>query len=269
VEEALKIADRRKDEFLATLAHELRNPLAPIRTGVDFMRLIDRHDAQTRELLDMLDRQVQQMTRLVDDLLDVSRVTRGKIRLQLEPVDLRSVLMQAVEMSRPFCDAQGQMLSVSLPSRPLPLEADATRLTQVFANLLNNAAKYSERGGQITFSAEQEASEAVVRVRDTGYGIDHEMLPLVFDLFVQGDRSPAPSQGGLGIGLTLVKRLVKMHGGSVEAYSEGAGKGSEFVVRLPLAAVATSLVAESTPAAEKSQLTDGHAGVVGSSKEIS
>ena len=239
-EEALKEADRRKDEFLATLAHELRNPLAPIRAGVDFMRIIETHDAETRNVLDMLDRQVQQLSRLVDDLLDVSRVTRGKIRLQLEPVDLKTVVTQAIEMSRPLCDAEGQALSVSMPSRPLPLEADATRLTQVFANLLNNAAKYGERGGRITLSVDQEAEELVVRVRDTGHGIDRDTLPHVFDLFVQGDHSLTRSVGGLGIGLTLVHRLVEMHGGSVQALSEGPGKGSEFVVRLPVAPAAAS-----------------------------
>jgi CheY-like chemotaxis protein len=204
------------------------------------MRLIESHDAETRNVLDMLDRQVQQMTRLVDDLLDVSRVTRGKIQLKLEPVDLKTIAMQALEISRPFCDAREHELSVSLPPGPLPLEADATRLTQVFANLLNNAAKYSERGGRITLAAERDSDQVVVQVRDTGYGIDANMLPLVFDLFVQGDHSLTRSEGGLGIGLTLVHRLVEMHGGSVEAHSEGAGKGSEFVVRLPLAPAATA-----------------------------
>ncbi len=247
-EEALRDADRRKDEFLATLAHELRNPLAPIRAGVDFLRLIDTHDAETRSVLDMLNRQVQQMTRLVDDLLDVSRVTRGKIRLKLEPVDLASVVTQAIEMSRPLCEAQGHELSVSLPTRPIRLQADATRLTQVFANLLNNAAKYSERGGRIALAADQQGDEVVVRVHDTGYGIARETLPHVFDLFVQGDHSLTRSSGGLGIGLTLVHRLVEMHGGSVRAHSEGPGTGSEFVVCIPVAPVESSAA---TPAEDK------------------
>ncbi len=238
-EEALTAADRRKDEFLATLAHELRNPLAPIRTGVDFLRLTETHDAESRNVLEMLDRQVQQMTRLVDDLLDVSRVTSGKIRLQLQSVDLETVVGQAIETSRPLYEARGHEVAVFLPSRPLVLQADATRLAQVFANLLNNAATYSDRPGHITLTADQEGHDVVVRVRDTGYGIDRETLPHVFDLFTQGDHSLTRSGGGLGIGLTLVSRLVEMHGGSVQAFSEGPGKGSEFVVRLPIAPAAS------------------------------
>jgi signal transduction histidine kinase/integral membrane sensor domain MASE1/CheY-like chemotaxis protein len=243
-EEALREGDRRKDEFLATLAHELRNPLAPIRGGVDFLRLSERHDDETRGILEMLDRQVQQITRLVDDLLDVSRVTRGKIRLQRGPVELEGILTQALEMSRPLCDAHGHELAVSLPSQPIQLEADATRLTQVFTNLLNNAAKFSPRGSRITLTAAQEGETAIVRVGDTGQGIDAETLPHVFDLFVQGDRSLTRLEGGLGIGLTLVHRLVEMHGGSVQAASEGLGKGSEFVVRLPTISIGESPIAD-------------------------
>ncbi|MCI0332802.1 MAG: MASE1 domain-containing protein [Planctomycetes bacterium] len=232
-EAVLKEADRRKDEFLATLAHELRNPLAPIRAGVDLMRLGGSHKIQDGEVLDMLDRQVQQITRLVDDLLDVSRVTRGKVQLQWQPVDLKAIVEQAIETCRPLIDAQGHDLTVSFPEEPLRLTADPIRLAQVFANLLNNAAKYSDRGGRISLAAFREGSEAVVRIRDTGHGIDQIVLPRVFDLFVQEDRSLTRTGGGLGIGLTLVQSLVKMHGGSVAAHSEGSGKGSEFVVRLP------------------------------------
>jgi signal transduction histidine kinase len=233
--EALREADRRKDEFLAMLAHELRNPLAPIRAGVDVLRIIKSHDQEASTVVDMLDRQVQQLSRLVDDLLDVSRVTRGKIRLQFERIDLRTVVTQAMEMTCPLFEAQNQTLTFSMPSQPLMILGDATRLTQVFANLLNNAAKYSERGDRITLNVEQESDQYVVRVRDTGQGIASEVLPHVFDLFVQGDRSLTRSAGGLGIGLTLVRRLVEMHGGSVRATSEGLGKGSEFIVRLPAA----------------------------------
>jgi signal transduction histidine kinase/CheY-like chemotaxis protein len=237
-EQALKEADRRKDEFLATLAHELRNPLAPLRTGIDLMRLEDTHDPDMREVLDMLDRQLQQITRLVDDLLDVSRVTRGKVRLQLESIDVLSVVARAVEMTRPLLNAHGHQLAVTVPAGPLMLQADSARLAQVFSNLLNNAAKYSEEGGNIALAVAQEGDEAVVRVRDQGRGITNEMLQHVFDLFVQEDRSLTRSDGGLGIGLTLVRSLVELHGGTVQVDSEGLGKGSEFVVRLPLASEA-------------------------------
>jgi signal transduction histidine kinase/ActR/RegA family two-component response regulator len=237
-ETALKEAGRRKDEFLATLAHELRNPLAPIRTGIDLMRLGGVHDPKTREVLDMLDRQLQQITRLVDDLLDVSRVTRGKVRLQLQSIDLLAVVARAVEMSQPLLNVHSHQLEVTLPAGSLLLRADPARLAQVFSNLLNNAAKYSEEGGHITLAVTMEDDEAVVRVRDKGHGITNEMLQHIFDLFVQDDRSLTRSDGGLGIGLTLVRSLVEMHGGTVQVDSEGLGKGSEFVVRLPLASEA-------------------------------
>jgi signal transduction histidine kinase/CheY-like chemotaxis protein len=252
-EAELKDTDRRKDEFLATLAHELRNPLAPIRGGVDLLRLNDSRDPSSAEVVDILDRQVRQITRLVDDLLDVSRVTRGKIQLQLQSIDLKSALEQAIETSRPLIDAHHHHLEVLLPPEPLLVQADLTRLAQVFVNLLNNAAKYSAPGGQITIAASRESGEAVVRIRDTGYGIDGYTLPHVFDLFVQGDRAVTRSAGGLGIGLTLVHSLVKLHDGSVRAFSEGIGKGSEFVVRLPLLpganleALAPSTITATTP----------------------
>ena len=251
-EKALKEADRRKDEFLATLAHELRNPLAPIRSGIDLLRLADTHDPEMREVLDMLDRQVQQTTRLVDDLLDVSRVTRGKIRLQLDSIDLLTVIARAIEMSRSLLDVHGHQLAVTLPAESLWVRGDSTRLAQVFSNLLNNAAKYSEEGSHITLAAICEGKEAVVRVRDKGHGIAHEMLLQVFDLFVQEDRSLTRSDGGLGIGLTLVRSLVELHGGVVEVFSDGLGKGSEFVVRLPLASEAEIGTADQSPENQES-----------------
>ena len=230
----LSEGDRRKDEFLATLAHELRNPLAPIRNGLQILRLAGDSKAAIEPVRVMMERQVGQMVHLVDDLLDVSRVSRGKIDLRKEPIELASVLNNAVETSRPLIEASGHKLTVSLPPMPVIVDGDQTRLVQVFANLLNNAAKYSERGGQIELTAERQGSDAVVSVKDTGVGIPPDMLPKVFDLFTQVDRSLEKSQGGLGIGLTLVKRLVEMHDGSVEARSEGHGQGSEFVVRLPV-----------------------------------
>jgi signal transduction histidine kinase/ActR/RegA family two-component response regulator len=233
--EELKEVDRQKDEFLATLAHELRNPLSPIRTGVDLMRLDVEEHSEFQDVLGILDRQVQQLTRLVDDLLDVSRVTRGKISLQLQTIDFAAIIARAIETSRPLLDERGHQFAVVIPSDPLCLEADPTRLAQVFANVLNNAAKYTERGGRIDLQAVREDKEIVVRISDTGQGIEAAMLPRIFELFAQADRSLSRSAGGLGIGLTLVKRLVEAHGGSVQAFSEGPGKGSEFVIRLPLA----------------------------------
>jgi two-component system CheB/CheR fusion protein len=233
-EEALKEADRRKDEFLAMLAHELRNPLAPIRTALEIMRMAGATGPQVEPARQMIERQVQQLVRLVDDLLDVSRFTRGKIDLRKESVDLAAVVAQALETSRPHLDARRHELTVSLPPEPLCLEADPTRLAQVFANLLNNAAKFTEEGGRVALAAERQGPEVVLRVRDTGIGMTEEMLARAFDLFAQADRALDRSHGGLGIGLTLARRLVQMHGGSVQAFSDGPGKGSEFVVRLPL-----------------------------------
>ncbi len=240
-------ADRRKNDFLSMLAHELRNPLAPIRNGVHILRAIRDVDPQVREVRDMMDRQVQHMVRLVDDLLDLSRITRGKIRLQTEPVELADVLARAVETCRPLIDQRRHRLAVAPPPGPLRVDGDAVRLAQVVGNLLNNAAKYTEEGGQIWLSAAREGDEAVVRVRDSGMGIPAEMIGSVFDLFTQVDRSLDRSQGGLGIGLTLVRQLVEMHGGQVEAHSDGPGRGSEFVVRLP--ALAAEAVSEAPPPA--------------------
>jgi PAS domain S-box-containing protein len=235
-EAKLKEADRRKDEFLAMLAHELRNPLAPIRNALYVLRLpMTGGDAAT-DALAMVERQVHNMVRLVDDLLDVSRITRGKIQLRTEPVDLATVLQRAVEATRPLIEANRHTLTMTLTPQPARVLADPTRLEQVFANLLNNAAKYTERGGFIAVVAECDGSQVVVRVRDTGFGIPMTMLPHIFDLFTQGERTLERAQGGLGIGLTLVKTLVEMHGGTVEAHSAGPGQGSEFVVRLPVCA---------------------------------
>jgi PAS domain S-box-containing protein len=231
-EEALKEADRRKDEFLATLAHELRNPLAPIRNGLEILRMTGGGD-RVRETME---RQVNHLVRLVDDLLEVSRITRGKVQLRMTRVDLGPVVEGAVETSRPVIEGAGHRLSVTLPREPLVVVADPVRVAQILTNLLNNAAKYTDRGGQIWLTAARQGSEAVLRVRDTGIGIPPEMLGRVFEMFTQVDRSSGHAQGGLGIGLALVRSLVQMHGGSVHAHSDGPGQGSEFTVRLPLAA---------------------------------
>jgi len=233
--EALREADRRKDDFLATLAHELRNPLAPILNAVRILALRGDDPVIVAQTNEVMDRQVQQMVRLVDDLLEVSRIGRGKISLQKTPVDLAEVVAIAVETSRPLVEAHRHTLTVSLPQRPAPIEADAARLAQVLVNLLNNAAKYTEDGGRIDLIAECANGEAALRVRDNGIGIAPERLPSVFDMFAQIEGETDRSQGGLGIGLTLARRLVEMHGGKIEARSAGLGKGSEFLVRLPAA----------------------------------
>lgn len=235
-EQALRDADRRKDEFLATLAHELRNPLAPIRNGLHILRLAGTDAAAQEQLVEMMDRQVSHMVRLVDDLLEVSRITRGKIELRKETVELAAVIRSAIENASPAIEAAAHQLAISLPPTPVLLYVDPVRLTQVVANLLSNAAKYTEEGGQIWLTARQEEGQAVIAVRDTGTGIPAEMLPRVFDLFTQIDRTLGRAQGGLGIGLALVKSLIEMHGGSVAAHSDGPGRGSEFSVRLPILA---------------------------------
>jgi len=234
-EEALKEADRRKDEFLATLAHELRNPLAPISNAVQLMRHPDGR-RQSDRVVEMVGRQVKQMARLVDDLMEVSRITRGKIDLKLERVPFAEIAASAIETSQPMIDRAGHQLAVALPEQPLVLDADRVRLTQVFSNLLNNAAKYTDTGGRIWFDVRREDGQVVATVRDTGIGIPADALPGVFDMFAQAHRSAGRGQGGLGIGLTMVRSLVEMHHGTVEARSAGPGQGSEFIVRLPLAA---------------------------------
>ena len=225
---------RHKDEFLATLAHELRNPLAPISNSVHYLGLDGLKERDVKMARAVINRQVAIMVRLIDDLLDVSRISRNKLDVRKERVDLATVLESAVESSRPLLQQCGHELTISLPSEAFPLDADPIRLAQVFLNLLNNAAKYTNHGGQISLSARREGSDVVVSVRDNGIGIPRDMLSSVFDMFTQVDRSMAQSQGGLGIGLTLVRRLVEMHDGSIEARSDGPNQGSEFVVRLPL-----------------------------------
>lgn len=231
-EEALRAADRKKDDFLALLAHELRNPLAPIRNGLQVLRLT--RDPEVRERSQqIMERQLGHMVRLIDDLLDVSRINRNKLTLQLGRITLADVVGSAVETARPAIDAAGHTLFVELPSEPVLLDADLTRLAQVFANLLTNSAKYTERGGRIVLTARREGDEAVVSVADTGIGIPGDFLHSIFDMFSQVDRSIERTTGGLGIGLALVKGLVEMHGGTVTAASGGPGRGSEFTVRLP------------------------------------
>ncbi len=232
--EQLREGDRRKDEFLATLAHELRNPLAPISSAIQILRLSDDLSPAVEMVRDVMERQVTHMVRLIDDLLEVSRITRGKLKLRTERAQLVSIIGAAVETSRPIIEAAGHQLAITLSPEPMLLEADPLRLAQAIANLLNNAAKYTDDGGQIWLTARREGGEAVISVRDTGGGIPAEMLSRIFELFVQVDRSLHRVQGGMGIGLTLAKNLVEMHGGQIEAHSEGLGRGSEFIVRLPL-----------------------------------
>jgi signal transduction histidine kinase len=231
-------ADRQKNEFLSMLAHELRNPLAPIRNAAAILRTADDDPVNRRWAACVIDRQVCHMVRMVDDLLDISRINRGKIRLRRETVDLADIIAQAVEASRPDVASRRHDLTVVLPPDPPRVDGDPTRLAQVVTNLLNNAAKYTEPGGRIRLAVETDGGpfgDAVIRVRDTGIGIPPDMLTAVFDLFTQVDNSLDHSEGGLGIGLTLVRRIVDLHGGSVQAHSDGPGRGSEFVVRLPLA----------------------------------
>ncbi|HEY8508891.1 MAG TPA: ATP-binding protein [Steroidobacteraceae bacterium] len=233
-EEALKDVNRRKDEFLAMLAHELRNPLAPIRNAAQILRVHAGGKPELDWARSVIERQTRHLSRLVDDLLDVSRMVRGQITLQKSVVDLAEIVRHAIETSRPLMRSRHHRLDVRLPSQPVRLDGDLTRLAQVVSNLLNNAAKYTQEGGHVWLDARIENQHVVLSVRDNGFGISPELLPRVFDLFTQGDRTLDRAQGGLGIGLTLVKRLVEMHGGSVEAHSEGLGKGSEFIVRLPI-----------------------------------
>ena len=234
-EQALRTADRRKDEFLATLGHELRNPLAPILNSLEILKLSGAfEDARTAPACAVMERQVHHLNRLVDDLLEVSRITRGIIEVKKEPLDLTAIVKAAVETSRPVLDSHGHEVRLELEATQICVAGDLVRLTQVFANLLNNAAKYTNHGGLITIASRTDRGEAVVSVSDNGIGIAPHLLSQVFDMFMQVDRSTRRSQGGLGIGLTLVKSLVAMHGGSVEARSEGPGLGSEFIVRLPL-----------------------------------
>ncbi|MCY0993441.1 hybrid sensor histidine kinase/response regulator [Nannocystis sp. ILAH1] len=231
----LRQADRQKDEFLAMLAHELRNPLAPIHSAVELMGLKELADPQVGWCRDMIDRQARQLHRVVDDLLDVSRLVQDKLTLQSAPLDVAVVVGLALETTRSRIEARRHQLGLTLPEEPIWIEGDRTRLSQVFGNLLDNAAKYTPEGGQIRLTVELAASEArvLIRVADSGTGIPGEVLPKVFELFTQADRTFHQAQGGLGIGLALVRRLVELHGGSVTAHSDGPGRGSEFIVRLP------------------------------------
>jgi PAS domain S-box-containing protein len=229
----LQDSNRRKDEFLAMLAHELRNPLAPISNAIAILNHLMKGDDKVAYVSDIIDRQTRHLSRLVDDLLDVSRISLGKIKLQKERVDLATIVARAAEISTPLLNARKHQLTVQMPPTTLFLEADGTRLAQVISNLLTNAAKYTDEGGSIFLSTAIEGDEVVIRVLDSGMGISAELLPHIFDLFIQGDRSLARSEGGLGIGLTLVRRLVELHGGTVRAASDGLGCGSEFTVRLP------------------------------------
>lgn len=233
-EQALKEADRRKDEFLATLAHELRNPLAPIRNSLEVMKRAGSNPEVIEKSRGTMDRQLTQMVRLVDDLIDVSRISRNRLILRRERVELATIVNNAVEACRPQIDAARHTLTIDLPTQPLVLHADAARLVQVIGNLLTNAAKYTEPGGRISLTARREAEQVAISVRDNGCGIPPELLPRAFEMFSQLDATLDRAQGGLGIGLTLVQRLVEMHGGTVTALSEGQGRGTEFIIRLPV-----------------------------------
>jgi signal transduction histidine kinase/DNA-binding response OmpR family regulator len=233
--EEIEQADQQKNRFLSMLAHELRNPLAPIRSAVDVLRLCGDSPTDIEWARDVIDRQVNHLIRLVDDLLDISRITLGKIRLQMETVNAGDLVTAAVEISGPLIEKSRHQLSITVPDEPVTLYADRARLTQVLANLLNNAAKYTPHGGALFFSLDQAEDEAVFRVRDTGIGIPANMLDRVFDMFIQIDSGLDRAHGGLGIGLTLVRELITMHSGSISVTSDGPGKGSEFVVRIPLA----------------------------------
>ena len=240
-ERELVEADRRKDEFLAMLSHELRNPLAPILNAIEIIERAGPDQEDLRSTFQaVIARQVQHMKRLLDDLLDVSRVSQGKIELRKQPVELAALLLQAVEVSRPLLTEKRQQLALTLGREPMPLEADPTRVIQVFANILNNAAKFTPTGGHITLSSAVDGGDAVVKIRDDGAGMSGDLLARAFELFAQETRAFDRAQGGLGIGLTLVKTLVKMHGGSVHAFSEGPGRGTELMVRLPLGTAVTA-----------------------------
>ena len=250
--EALQDADRRKDEFLATLAHELRNPLAPIRNGLQILRLSKGESERAEEVRGMMDRQMNHLVRLIDDLLDVSRVSQGKIDLRKEVMPLQDAVSAAVEASRPLVEAGGHSFNLVMPEAPIHVEGDMTRLAQVVSNLINNAAKYTPEGGHITVTVQPAGLQAEIIVADDGLGITPDMLPKVFDLFTQVDSHLERSQGGLGVGLALVRKLVEMHGGVAVAESDGPGKGSRFTVRLPL-----SRAAKAAKAAQRTKPMEG------------
>jgi two-component system, chemotaxis family, CheB/CheR fusion protein len=256
-EEALRLADRRKDEFLALLAHELRNPLAPIRYALAANKKPGRTPEQCRQADDIIERQVAHMSRLLDDLLDISRITRGTLELKKTRAELTSVVGAAIETARPLLDEKQHTLALDLPTQPLQLEADVVRLAQVFSNLLINAAKYTDPGGRIQLRALRQGEHVIVSVSDNGIGIPAELLPRVFNMFFQSHAALARAEGGLGVGLSLVRGLVRLHGGSVEARSNGAGLGSEFTVRLPLGAARQ----EAPDAVDETEPLSGDAGL--------
>ncbi len=233
VAETLRNADRRKNEFLAILAHELRGPLAPIRNSLEMMKRADRDELLQGRALRIMDRQLSHLARLVDDLIDVSRISRDRIEIRREPTELRGLLSACIETCRPLTEDRKQQISLAVPAEPVHVDADPVRLTQVFNNILNNASKYTAHGGQISCMAEQQGVEVVINIKDNGIGIAPDRLDSVFEMFMQIDDGPAWARGGLGIGLTLAKRLVDLHGGSIAALSDGHGQGSEFIVRLP------------------------------------
>ena len=244
---ALQEADRRKDEFLAMLAHELRNPLAPIRTAVQLLRLKELGASQRERARDIIDRQVEQLVRLIDDLLDVSRITRGMITLNREPVLIGAVIARAIETARPAIDARRHQLTVELPDELLTIDGDKTRLVQIIGNILQNAAKFTEPGGRIVLEISRDGGQAIISVKDTGIGIPSDVMPRVFELFTRAHAKSMSGEGGLGIGLALVRRLTEMHDGTVTAHSDGSGHGATFIVRLPLlGTVATPVSEQST-----------------------
>ena len=247
-EQALLVADRRKDEFLATLAHELRNPLAPIRTGLDILRLRSGDAQATQRATDIMERQLRQMVRLVDDLLDVSRINTGKFAIKMGRVELKAVVNDALEVVRSYIELHGHELVIDLPDRPVFLNGDATRLAQILSNLLNNAAKYTNRGGRVTLTARVEDKNLIVCVADNGIGIAPDMLNNVFEMFVQVDSTLERTNAGLGVGLSLARRLAELHHGTIEVHSGGIGRGSEFTVRLPIV-VEPELPTKTMPAA--------------------
>lgn len=253
-EDTLAEANQRKDEFLAMLSHELRNPLGAILTSIELLKAEKLDNPEVTHVVGIVERQARLLVHMVNDLLDIARISKGTFQLSRARVELQTILRHAIEAAQPGIQAQGHYLSVSLPEEPIWVDADPSRLEQVFSNLLNNAIKYTDAGGQICVNATHDRQQAVISVRDNGAGILAEMLPRIFDLFVQVDRSLDRAQGGLGIGLTLVKRLVEAHGGRVEAHSEGIGHGSEFVVAIPVitqAASAASKPAEAGPALQQ------------------
>jgi CheY-like chemotaxis protein len=251
----LREAGRQKDEFLATLAHELRNPLAPIRNSLRMLGMKRCDVAAADAAHAMIERQVDHIVRLVDDLMEVSRITRGKIDLRKEHVPLQSIVANAVELASPIIEAAGHRLDIDVPDEPIVVHADPLRIAQTIGNLLNNAAKYTDRNGRIRLAVQRSRDELVISVSDTGIGISAETLPQVFDMFLQAGSTLRRAQGGLGIGLTLVRRLVELHGGAVEARSEGVGRGSEFIMRLPMSEHETPLGQMAAPALQQVALT--------------